>query len=462
MSVDIKQRTAEAQALKAAGNIEPAISAYRQIVALAPKSGVAEHNLAGALGDAGRWREAERHIRQAFSKGIDAPESWLVLARCLQALGRFDEAEQTFRQALRRRPTFPEAHNDLAQLRWMRSGEVDDALAELDAVLDAIPDTRLAVVKAQVLEHIGRVEESRGLLATLAAAHPDDVVVVTAASQIAATTGDAAEALRLAERAAAVAGGEQVVAIALISACLAAGEAERAAALAEKMRQWAPNNQHAIALQATAWRLLGDARYRILYDYDRLVGVSQIDTPQGWADLDAYIADLAKGLHAAHAFRTHPFAQSVRHGSQVPDILQHDHKAIAALPQALEGPIRRHIQALGQGNDPVRARNTGDFAYQGVWSIRLRAAGFHVDHVHPNGWLSSACYIEVPPALRGQEGWLKFGQPGVRTTPALDAEHFVEPAPGKLALFPSYMWHGTVPFADDATRMTVAFDLVPN
>jgi hypothetical protein len=28
-------------------------------------------------------------------------------------------------------------------------------------------------------------------------------------------------------------------------------------------------------------------------------------------------------------------------------------------------------------------------------------------------------------------------------------------------LFPSYMWHGTIPFRSDEPRMTVAFDVVP-
>ena len=34
----------------------------------------------------------------------------------------------------------------------------------------------------------------------------------------------------------------------------------------------------------------------------------------------------------------------------------------------------------------------------------------------------------------------------------------VEPEPGRLVLFPSYMWHGTRPFAE-GERMTVAFDV---
>jgi hypothetical protein len=30
-----------------------------------------------------------------------------------------------------------------------------------------------------------------------------------------------------------------------------------------------------------------------------------------------------------------------------------------------------------------------------------------------------------------------------------------------LVLFPSYLWHGTVPFSSNQARLTVAFDAVP-
>jgi hypothetical protein len=36
----------------------------------------------------------------------------------------------------------------------------------------------------------------------------------------------------------------------------------------------------------------------------------------------------------------------------------------------------------------------------------------------------------------------------------------VEPKPGRLVLFPSYMWHATRPFRA-GERITVAFDIAP-
>ena len=462
MSLDPRKIAYEAAALKAAGRLDEAIAASRMVVALSPRSAAAEHNLAAALGDAGRWREAEQHIRRAFSKGIDLPESWLVLARALQAISQLDEAEGAFGEALSRRPDLYPAYSELAQLRWMRTGDANAALAHIDAALRAAPnDTPLRVIKAKTLEYAGLLDQAFSLLADLSAKQPNDPVIAAQASQLAATLGNDAAAVSFGERAAALAPNDPPVLVTLTSAYLAAGQTERAAALAEHTCRQFPNDQHAIAVQATAWRILGDARYRALYDYDAFVRAFTIDTPKAWPDLASYLADLTPVLKDTHAYSTHPFHQSIRHGTQAPDILQRDHPALAALREALDGPIKRYIAALAQGADPLRARNQGGYAYQGMWSIRMSAGGFHINHVHQRGWLSSACYIEVPKALPGKQGWLKFGEPGVRTSPALAPEHFVEPAPGKLVLFPSYMWHGTVPFTGTAARMTIAFDLTP-
>ena len=71
----------------------------------------------------------------------------------------------------------------------------------------------------------------------------------------------------------------------------------------------------------------------------------------------------------------------------------------------------------------------------------------------------------MPPAVQDQgdhAGWLRFGAPPIPTRPSLSAEHFVRPEPGLLVLFPSYLWHGTVPFGGDQVRTTIAFDLVPD
>jgi hypothetical protein len=167
-----------------------------------------------------------------------------------------------------------------------------------------------------------------------------------------------------------------------------------------------------------------------------------------------------------HDAFVHPLLfQSLRHGTEtIGDLSRNEKPSIRALFQAFDTPIRDYIARMGTGDDPLRRRNTGAYHFNGSWSVRLRTDGFHHNHVHPRGWISSACYIELPDAMRradSREGVLAFAEPGILTTPALPAQHEVRPETGMLVLFPSYFWHGTVPFSGDRTRLTVAFDAVP-
>ena len=100
--------------------------------------------------------------------------------------------------------------------------------------------------------------------------------------------------------------------------------------------------------------------------------------------------------------------------------------------------------------------------YCGSWSVRLSQGAFHVNHVHPDGWIGSAFYVVVPPAGGGDEaraGWLTLGEPPAELGLGLAPFRMVEPRPGRLALFPAYTWHGTRPFIE-GERLTVAFDVV--
>lgn len=444
------------------GRVQEALALFTQGVQRFPLDPVAHHYMAAVLGDCGRWAEAEPFARRALEMGLGAPQTWLVLARACQNQGRFEDAERAFREAIGKDPFYFDAQQELAQLRWMLSGDTAVALADVDAALRVQPlNVPLLMIKSRVLRGAGRDDLVFALMSDAMARAPNDASFVTTAAQSALAIGDAEKAVELARRADQLSPHEPVVYSILIESLLAAGRVEEADVSARIFVANAPENQHALALQTTVWRLKGDPRYRALYDYDSFVGVSELATPRGWASLGAYLKDLAATLRGAHRYNTHPFGQSILHGTQAVDILQLEDPAAKALPEALDPSIRNYLARLGRGSDPFRARNTGAYAFLGMWSIRMKAGGFHINHVHPQGWVSSACYVAVPKNTENRAGWIKFGEPGSPTKPPLSFEHAVQPAPGKLVLFPSYMWHGTVPFTGDDERLTFAFDLLP-
>ncbi|HEY1412739.1 MAG TPA: putative 2OG-Fe(II) oxygenase, partial [Rhodopila sp.] len=382
---------------------------------------------------------------RAIARGMDDVHSHQLLGRILNKQGRFAEAEAAYHKAVRRDPSSPQAQRELADLVWMRTGDLSQARAELDAA----PQTHeIVAITVRLLQAAGDEEAAYAL--AVARADRDPTLNVLAARAGLRIDPQAAD-----RRLSAAPPGASPDARAKgeIEIDLALGRVAQAVRRSEALHVARPGDQHVTAMLAVAWRLAGDPRYKTLYDYDRLVKSYRIDPPEGWNSLDGYLRDLGQALDRIHGPLTHPVDQSLRHGSQTPrDLGDYPDPPIRALFAAIDAPVRRHIAAIGAGSQ--------NYALAGAWSVRLNSSGFHINHVHPEGWLSSAFYVRLPAGTHGQEGWLKFGEPGPPTAPPLPAEHLVQPEPGLLVLFPSYMWHGTVPFSSAEQRLTCAFDIV--
>ena len=230
------------------------------------------------------------------------------------------------------------------------------------------------------------------------------------------------------------------------------GRPEEAAALLEpKLATAAPE---VAPYLATAWRLCDPARAQWLEGEARLVSVYDLDLPAG-------LAERARALHKAVG---EPLNQSVRGGTQTEGhLLMRIDPEIQEVRRLFAAAAARHIAQLPDV-DPLHPtlskRRDRPVRFSGSWSVRLMDAGHHAEHFHPEGWLSSAFYLVVPETARGEEGWLKLGEPHPDLGLDLPPLRLVEPKPGRLVLFPSTMWHATLPFAADE-RLSIAFDVAP-
>jgi len=447
------------------GRRSDAADAMLRAAQLDAEGGRAWLNAAVLLDQEGRVGETEIAVRESLGLGFEPPEAHYLLGRALRGAGQIEEAEMAFRKAVETRPTFADAHRELAQLRWMRTGDLTHALEALESAIARHPGhPRLRMERTWLLDAGGdsgeaEAEAARALVhmgpgtqrnlfeahrANLRKNYQAGAEAALRAIQAGARDGSAFEALAAAQ----LGLGDSAALLATVDLWLGAD----------------PLNQLAIAYRATALRLSGDPHGAAYRDYDRLVRAFEIDVPEGWPDLDAYLTSLSAALAKMHPFQAHPLGQSARSGSQtMQSLVRSTDPAIVAFFNTIDGPIRRYLAGLGSGTDPLRSRNFNAYEIKGCWSVWLRPGGFHVDHVHPQGWISSACYVAVPQAAEDserKEGWIRFGQPPIQPPGGLPAEHFVQPKPGRLVLFPAWMWHGTVPFTSDERRLTVAFDVL--
>jgi tetratricopeptide (TPR) repeat protein len=454
-------------ALAALGRQDEAVAFYRQRAEATPDDPTAKHALAVALAAAARHTEAERAAHDALARGHRTAATYFTQASSLIALGDFAQAEAALRDCLRLEPRHVDAHDHLARLVWMRTGDSTQATAELDRCLQAFAvDEALLAAKAAILQGAGDVRGAYACLAASAArAQATPSLLVRAG--LAALEFDPALALTLAERALRLSPDADAARNLLVAALLGTGDARHALRHCEVLLSRTPDDQYLVALQTTAWRLLGDPRYEAFCDYAQLVRPQRLQAPPSWPDLASFLGDLKRSLERLHNPHGHPLLhQSLRHGTETTgDLTREADPVIQALFKAFDAPIRDYLAHIGSGTDPLRRRNRGAYRYNGGWSVRLRSAGYHANHVHPRGWISSAFYVDLPDGMAeatSDDGCLAFGEPSIITVPPMRAQHVVRPEPGRLVLFPSYFWHGTVPFHGEKTRLTVAFDVVPD
>ncbi len=237
-------------------------------------------------------------------------------------------------------------------------------------------------------------------------------------------------------------------------------------------------NSDALKAETIASRHMGGASARIFWPYLSLCWQLQGDKRADWLngapihartfDLEfsrTELTELAKVLRGLHRLKSPYPEQSVRGGTQTDrQIFFHPSPAIQAAKAKTSKAVEQYIHSLPphDATHPLLAYDrTGAVLFAGSWSVRLTGAGYHSSHTHVMGCISSAFYICVPPQSEmgsGQSGWLALGSPPPELRLDLKDHQRIAPKPGRLALFPSTMWHSTLPI-ESGERMTIAFDV---
>jgi len=383
-------------------------------------------------------------------------------AETLQNLDRFDEAVAIFEKEIARAPTDAGLHLDYNALLY-QLGRSGDYLKSYDLG----PESReLLLGKAYLLAREKRHAEAHAIYAQLQARDPGDRLAVIGAAEVTTMMGRHAEALALFEAVLARHGKEAGLLSIAARPALLSGDPQKAAWLCEQGLQIAPNNASCLAMLSIASRMMEDGRDEALNGYDILVRSFDLEPPEGFSDMASFNAELNASLDRLHPKSREFIDQSLRGGTQTPGhLFPTGLPLVAKLKQRIDEAVARYIAELDENaGHPLLSRRAERFRYSGSWSSRLHDSGFHVNHIHPDGWISSCYYVSVPEAVKDEtakQGWIKFGEPALDVVLKYPVRRTIQPVPGRLVLFPSYMWHGTVPFHDKAARTTIAFDVVP-
>ncbi len=452
-----------AMALTALGRTTEAEAAHRRAISLRPDDAVAHHNLGALLVELER-PEAAAQLENARKLGADGYEVSYNRGRAAINDGDLEGAEREFERAVRAQPLNVEAQGTLARLRFMRGDAA--FVRNLGAAVRANRgNAPLQLLLAELLWRAGDLSAAETLLRDLIPRDAANAAARSTLAMILLDQGRLNEAEAEAIEAATTTPDGSAVTYNLVTILISRGRPEEAEPFINAQLQRSPLAQDWLAYAATAARMLGKARYRELYDYERFVQVFDLEPPERFSSITEFNQALATVLADRHRFSRPPLDQTLRNGTQTSrNLLTDSDPLVQAAFAAFRAPVEEYRRRLSLPDDhPLAHVQRGHVHFTGAWSVRLSREGFHVNHFHPQGLVSSAYYVEVPeevqdPALRS--GWIKFGEPRYPIA-GLTPELMIQPKLGRLVLFPSYMWHGTTPIHGPDARTCVAFDVAP-
>lgn len=387
-----------------------------------------------ALQEKGDFRAAVERYNWLLAKAPREPQLLNLCACATFELGEPKKALALFKRAVKAKPDYVDAWNNLGLLR-QQEGDLKGALTAYNEVRRLLPSAPVAHVNAAnvhlLLKSYGQAREVYEQALQLA---PDDVNILCA----------------------------------LAKTLLYLDECKEALGLLDKALTLSPGHAGALSLQLVAFQELGmEDALKELNAFERLIDPGIIEPPAGYDSLADFNAALCEHCLNHPSLEYERAANATRKGHHSGNLsLDADPGPIGDLLDIVNARAKRYQETHPiDPSHPFLAQRPDKWTFD-IWCVILGDLGYQDPHVHPSGWLSGVYYARLPGVIleedESQQGWIEFGRfidyPKSGTKPEV---RLYRPEEGKMILFPSYMYHRTVPFHSDEKRISIAFDLIP-
>jgi uncharacterized protein (TIGR02466 family) len=408
--------------LQAQASLPAAATHYRKAIALEPGFFEALGNLGTVLQQSGQLVDAEHCYRRALALHPDA-RGHVNLGTTLYDQGKHDEAILAFREAIKIDPHCADAWNNLGETLRDR-GQMVEAIKCYERAL---------VVQA---DH-GRAKYNLGEYFCLAG-RLLEAVPYFASSNFA----DAQER---------------------VLQCLY--KTQQFEIFKQKFDQLAAHNRHNSVLLATL-----STHYAINFgvensyafckkpmDYVLHSRIEELAAPNS-PFLNVLLRDIQ---HLASAERKQG---RLYYGTQsAGNLLKRPEPSFQKLAGLIRQQIAQYQKHYAESSDELIISFPREIEFASSWYLRMKQGGYLTSHIHEEGWISGCVYLKLPTKNTGREGSFAYGTDGDDYPRLHDnfPSQVVDLHVGDAVLFPSSLFHRTLPFHSDQDRVCVAFDVKP-
>lgn len=145
------------------------------------------------------------------------------------------------------------------------------------------------------------------------------------------------------------------------------------------------------------------------------------------------------------------------------NLFKRPESSFRALGEIVKREFRLYQEQFQQADCALITHFPTALEFTSSWYVKMQKGG-HLDaHIHEIGWISGAVYLAMPDTEDAREGAFEYGTHGDQYPQLHDQfpTRFIKPAVGDIVLFPSSLFHRTIPFHAEAERICIAFDLKP-
>ncbi len=386
--------------------------------------------------------------------------------------GRFRAAEEIYRRILHRHEGHPIAGTLLGRLDLMAK-RYDECWKHISAVVSQTKDyMQVYNLLGEYNEQMGRLDEAtvafrRALILTPNQANPTVSMGNLAQQSENSSQKDKMVVEKLYRWALICQPKSTAAANNLAAVLLQKQDGSSALRILENVLSTDPNNVRANAYKVVGLRGVGkNQEANVLVGFGSLVRTFNIANEGHISNLEKFNKELSRTLknHPNLSSDWDPHHRAIRGGAVVPRLFDHKSEILEVLEGTLRQLIDGYVQSLPEDSKhPYLSRKPSNYELD-IWANLLGPDDHQSAHIHNQGWMSGVYYVTVPShidASNPHAGWIEFNRPGYGL-PCLGGDEnieVIEPKAGMVILFPSYVWHGTIPFVGTGERISIAFDL---
>lgn len=476
-------------ALAAQNKFKDAVAAFKKAIEIDPTVAEMHFNMGILLTNQNRAEEAANAYRKAVRLKPELTDAHYNLGFALQSVGKFAQAAESYQTAIQQQPGFFEAITNLG-VCLQEQGKSTEAAAAYEKALTLNKDAQLYFNLGTVLKNQGKLGDAIATYNKALELNPNYAEVHSNIGEVLRDQGRYEESVAAYKRALELDPTLPLANYSLAVYLYDSGDLEQALNYFEKSQYADWQERKLYCLYKTSrfdefkqgLEALKKAKHTSPFlatltghyaenfgtpnDYNfcknPLDFVFKLDIPELKGDspfLKQLLADIEQAdIEEKSQGRLHNGVQSAGNLFKRPEA---SFQQVGAL---IAKTIDRYRESF-KGQDCIFVKS---FPKQTViasaWYVKMNTGGHLTSHIHEEGWVSGALYLSLPKQKAHEdEGSIELSTHGDDYPKQHDnfPTKTIAPEVGDVVMFPSSVFHRTLPFSSDENRICIAFDLKP-